>query len=76
MDVDEDVVMDIRRVKIRNEDICEKVGVPFVENKMQKVRLRWFSHVKRICLDALARKCENLAMDGFNRGRRKKYWGR
>uniref|UniRef100_A0A0V0GTR4 Putative ovule protein n=1 Tax=Solanum chacoense TaxID=4108 RepID=A0A0V0GTR4_SOLCH len=65
-----------RRDKITNEDIRDKVGVTSVEDKMQEVRLRWFGYVIRRCTDALVRRCERLAMDGFKRGRirQKKYW--
>ena len=47
-----------------------------VEHKMREARLKWFEHVMRRCTDALVRRCERLAMDGFRlgRGRPKKYW--
>ncbi|KAM3288909.1 hypothetical protein P3S67_022339 [Capsicum chacoense] len=63
--------------KVRNETIREKVGVTLMENKMRKVRLRWFGHVMRTGMDAPVRRCERLALDGFRkgRGRPKKYWG-
>ncbi|KAG5585390.1 hypothetical protein H5410_045824 [Solanum commersonii] len=32
-------------------------------------RLRCFVHMKKRCTDALVRRCERLAMDGFRRGR-------
>ncbi|KAI0502648.1 hypothetical protein KFK09_017604 [Dendrobium nobile] len=35
------------RDRIRNEHICEKVGVAPVEDKIRESRLRWFSHIKR-----------------------------
>ncbi|KAF3662152.1 hypothetical protein FXO37_12577 [Capsicum annuum] len=63
--------------RVRNETIREKVGVTSVECKMWEARLRWFGHVKRRGMDALVRRCERLALDGFRRGRGrpKKYWG-
>ncbi|KAF3631468.1 hypothetical protein FXO37_27947 [Capsicum annuum] len=63
--------------RVRNETIREKVGVTSVECKMREARLRWFGHVKRRGMDALVRRCERLALDGFRRGRGrpKKYWG-
>ncbi|PHT92341.1 Meiotic recombination protein SPO11-2 [Capsicum annuum] len=66
----------IRKDRVRNEIIREKVGVASVENKLREVRLRWFGHVMRRDLDAPVRRCETLAMDGFRqaRGRSKKYW--
>ena len=47
-----------------------------VEDKLRKVRLRWFGHVMRRGTDALVHRCERLALDGFKqgRGRPKKYW--
>ena len=36
-----------RRDKVRNEDICTKIGVHSIEEKMRENRLRWFSHVRR-----------------------------
>ncbi|KAM3281288.1 hypothetical protein P3S67_028309 [Capsicum chacoense] len=62
--------------RVWNETIREKVGVTPVENKIRKVRLRWFGHVMRRGMDAPVRRCERLALDGFRRGRGrpKKYW--
>ncbi|PHU01184.1 Tyrosine aminotransferase [Capsicum chinense] len=62
--------------KVRNETVREKVGVASVEDKMRKVRLRWFGHVMRRGTNAPVRRCERLALDGFRRGRGrpKKYW--
>ncbi|KAF3670991.1 Alpha-glucosidase [Capsicum annuum] len=47
----------------------EKVGVLSVEDKMRKVRLRWFGHVMRRGTDAPVCRCKRLALDGFKRGR-------
>ncbi|KAF3641230.1 Macro domain-containing protein [Capsicum annuum] len=55
--------------RVRNETIREKVGVTSVEDRMREVRLRWFRHVMRRGTDALVRRCERLALDGFRRGR-------
>ncbi|PHT33828.1 Nicotianamine aminotransferase B [Capsicum baccatum] len=60
--------------KVRNETVREKVGMASVEDKMRKVRLRWFGHVMRRGTDAPVRRCERLVLDGFRRGRPKKYW--
>ncbi|KAF3655200.1 Protein FLX-like 3 [Capsicum annuum] len=59
----------IRRDRIKNEIIREKVRVALVEDKMRKVRLRWFRHVMRRCTDAPVWRCERLARDGFRRNR-------
>lgn len=57
------------RDRIKNEIIREKVRVALVEDKMRKVRLRWFRHVMQRCTDAPVWRCERLARDGFRRNR-------
>lgn len=44
---------------------------------MREVRLRWFVHVKRRCVDVPLRRCERLVVVGVRRGRGrlKKNWG-
>ncbi|KAF3634913.1 putative pre-mRNA-processing factor 6-like [Capsicum annuum] len=65
-----------RKDKVRNKIIREKVRVISVEDKLREVRLRWFKHVMRRCMNALAPRCEKLDMDYLRRGRGgpKKYW--
>ncbi|PHT56504.1 hypothetical protein CQW23_04990 [Capsicum baccatum] len=58
----------IRKDKVGNGIIREKVRVISVEDKMREVRLRWFGHVMRKGLDASVRRCETLAMDDFRQG--------
>ncbi|XP_070036951.1 uncharacterized protein [Nicotiana tomentosiformis] len=67
----------IRRDKIRNEAIRNRLGVASMEDKMRESRLRWFRHVKRRSIDAPVRRCESLDMESLRRGRGrpKKYWG-
>jgi hypothetical protein len=36
-----------RRDQIRNDDICERLGVAPVEEKLVQHRLRWFGHMQR-----------------------------
>ncbi|PHT57932.1 hypothetical protein CQW23_00295 [Capsicum baccatum] len=55
--------------RVRNETIREKVRVASVEDKMRKVRLRWFGHVMRRGTVAPVHRYERLALDGFGRGR-------
>ncbi|KAF3663266.1 RNA-binding KH domain-containing protein [Capsicum annuum] len=50
----------VRKDRVRNEIIREKVGVASVEDKMREVRLRWFGHVMIRGSDALVRRCETL----------------
>lgn len=44
-----------RKTMIRNEDIRVKVQMTS-ENKIQKVRLRWFEHLKTRCAYAPVRR--------------------
>jgi hypothetical protein len=37
----------IRRDRVRNDDICERLGVTPVEEKLMQHRLRWFGHIQR-----------------------------
>ncbi|KAF3661139.1 putative pre-mRNA-processing factor 6-like [Capsicum annuum] len=55
--------------RVGNETIREKMRVVSVEDKLRKVRLRWFDHVMRRGTDAPIRRCERLALEGFKRGR-------
>ncbi|PHT50435.1 Protein PIR [Capsicum baccatum] len=48
----------IRKDRIRNEVIRDKMGVASVEAKMREVRLRWFGHVMRRGMDAPMRRFE------------------
>nr|XP_009775483.1 PREDICTED: uncharacterized protein LOC104225402 [Nicotiana sylvestris] len=50
----------IRKDKIRNEVIRDKVGVAYVEDKLWESRLRWFGHMKRRDIDGSVRRCERL----------------
>jgi hypothetical protein len=36
-----------RRDQVQNDDICEKLGVTPVEEKLVQHRLRWFGHMQR-----------------------------
>ena len=41
-----------------------------MEDKMQEARLRWFGHVKRRCIDALLRRCDDrLVIENTRRDR-------
>ncbi|XP_070012936.1 uncharacterized protein [Nicotiana sylvestris] len=56
-----------RMDKIRNGDIREKVGVAYMEDKMQEARLRWFGHIQKRSTDAPVRRCEWMAVVGMRR---------
>lgn len=60
----------IRIDKIRNEDICDKVGVTSVVDMMREARLRR-------CVYAPMRRCKRLVIESTRRGRcrPKKYCG-
>lgn len=51
----------IKRDRIRNKVIRDKVGMTSVVDKMRETKLRWFGHVKRRCTYSLLRRCERLA---------------
>lgn len=55
----------MRADRIKNEIIRERVRVAPIEDKIQKVRLRWFDHVMRRGTDSSVRRYERLALDGF-----------
>jgi hypothetical protein len=44
-----------RRDWVRNDDICERLGVTPVEEKLVQHHLRWFGHMQRRPADALIR---------------------
>ncbi|KAF3650940.1 hypothetical protein FXO38_16881, partial [Capsicum annuum] len=54
--------------RVRNETIREKVSVTPVENKMRKVRLRWFGHVMGRGMDAPAGHGELMLMVAMGNG--------
>jgi hypothetical protein len=41
-----------RKDRVRNDDICERLGVAPVEEKLVQHRLRWFGHMQRRSADA------------------------
>ena len=41
-----------KRDKLRNEDICTKIDVALIEEKMRENRPRWFDHVQHRPTDA------------------------
>ena len=50
----------IRKYKIRNEVIRNKVGVMSIEEKLRVTRLRWFCHVRRRPRDAPVRRVDEM----------------
>ena len=61
---------------MRNEDICTKIGIASIEEKMTENRLRWFGHVRRRSTDAPVQQVEHIKLGQVNRaqGRPKNTW--
>ena len=61
---------------MRNEDICTKIGVAFIEEKMIESRLRWFHHVRCRPTDASVQRVKHINLEQIKRaqGRLKKTW--
>ena len=49
-----------RMDKVRNEDICQLVGVAPIEDKMRENCLRWFGHIGCRSRDAPIRMMEKI----------------
>jgi len=47
---------------IRNIVIIDSIGVASIKDKMRKVRLRWFGHVRRRSTDAPVRRCKRTIL--------------
>ena len=50
----------IRKDKIRNDVIRNKIGVVPIEEKMRKTKLRWFGHVIRRPKDVPVRRVDEM----------------
>jgi hypothetical protein len=59
----------IRRDRIRNDDIRDRVGVAPIEEKLIQHRLRWFGHVQRMPLEAPVRSGVLKRADNVKSGR-------
>jgi len=66
----------MRRDKVRNENIRTKIDVAPIEKKMRENRLRWFGHVQRRHTDAPVRRVKRINLGQVKRaqGRPKKTW--
>ena len=53
-----------RKCKIQNEEICLKIGVTYIDEKISKGLLRWFCHIQRRVIDAPVKKCEFIQVEG------------
>ena len=65
-----------RRDKVRNRDICTKIGLASIKEKMRENRLQWFGYVRRRPTDAPVRRGEPINLGQVKRaqGRPKKTW--
>ena len=57
-----------RRDSVRNNVICERVGVTAISRKVQEKRLTWYGHVLRREADYVRRRIMELQVQG-SRGR-------
>ena len=67
----------MRRDKVRNEDICIKIGEAPIKEKMRENRLRWFGYVRRRPTHAPVRQVEHIKLGQVKReqgDRRKHGW--
>ena len=60
-----------RRDEVRNNDICTKIGVAPIEEKVKENRLRWFGHVRRRLTDALVQQVERIKLGQVKKAQRK-----
>ena len=63
-----------RRDKVRNENICTKIGVAFIEEKMRENHLRWFGRGRHRPTNAPVRRVKRINLEQVKRaqGRPKK----
>jgi len=68
--------MHARRYKVRNEDICTKICVAPIKEKMRENHLQWFGHVRRRPTDVSIQRVERIKLGEVKRaqGRPKKTW--
>jgi hypothetical protein len=60
-----------KRDRVWNDDICERLGVAPVEEKLVQHRLRWFGHIQRRPAEAPIRNGIIRRIGNKNRGRRR-----
>jgi hypothetical protein len=61
----------IKRDRVRNDDIHERPGVAPIEKKLVRYRLRWFGHIQRRPVEAPVRSgvTRRTGNEGRGRGR-------
>ena len=60
-----------RKIRFKMRKVALKIGVTHSGEKMRESRMRWFSHIQRIAINALVRKSELIQVEGTKKGRGK-----
>ena len=60
-----------RKIRFKMRKVALNIGVTHSGEKMRESRMRWFSHIQRIAINALMRKCELIQVEGTKKGKRK-----
>lgn len=55
--------MKIQERDIQNEEICLKIAMTLINEKMRKSHLRWFGHVQRRAIHASKKKSELIQVE-------------
>ena len=64
-----------QRDKIRNDNIRESLGIEKIQHQIERTRLRWFGHMKRMKEDRLPRIAFEKQLEGKRpRGKPRKRW--
>ena len=64
-----------RRDRVRNEDVRKEVGVEKLNDKIEKNKLRWFGHVRRMEEGRIPKKMLDAKFEGKRaRGRPRARW--
>ena len=63
--------------RITNEEVGRRFGVENLEQRLRRMRLRWFGHVKRRSENSILRRVMELEVEGRSPvGRPKKTWSK
>jgi len=59
----------IRRDKVKNDDIRERIGVALIVQKTVEIKLRWFEHAERRHVDFVVRRVDQMKSSLIIKGR-------